>query len=61
MQSVCDRFQHPKRVDSVTLCSCTVVVLCANANSIREIMISAAQNNFDNGDYVFINIDLFSR
>jgi hypothetical protein len=35
--------------------------MCASADSIREIMIRAAQNNFDNGDYVFFNIDLFSR
>jgi len=39
----------------------TVIIMCANADSIREIMITAAQNNFDNGDYVFFNIDLFSR
>ncbi|XP_069101886.1 atrial natriuretic peptide receptor 1-like isoform X4 [Argopecten irradians] len=37
-----------------------VVVLCASANSVREIMIKAHELNFDNGEYVFLNIDLFS-
>lgn len=39
----------------------TVVVLCASADSVREIMIKAHELNFDNGEYVFLNIDLFSR
>ena len=43
------------------MCLHAVIVLCANADSVREIMITAAENNFDNGDYVFFNIDLFSR
>lgn len=38
-----------------------VVVLCASADSVREIMIKAHELNFDNGEYVFLNIDLFSR
>uniref|UniRef100_A0A8W8P0H7 Receptor ligand binding region domain-containing protein n=1 Tax=Magallana gigas TaxID=29159 RepID=A0A8W8P0H7_MAGGI len=37
-----------------------VVVLCASADSVREIMIKAHELNFDNGEYVFLNIDLFS-
>ncbi|XP_069101885.1 atrial natriuretic peptide receptor 1-like isoform X3 [Argopecten irradians] len=37
-----------------------IVVLCASANSVREIMIKAHELNFDNGEYVFLNIDLFS-
>ena len=42
-------------------CFVLVIILCANADSIREIMITAANHSFDNGDYVFFNIDLFSR
>ncbi|XP_050396920.1 atrial natriuretic peptide receptor 1 isoform X2 [Patella vulgata] len=38
----------------------SVVVLCASPNSVREIMIKAHELNFDNGEYVFFNIDLFS-
>jgi atrial natriuretic peptide receptor A len=38
-----------------------VVVLCASPDSVREIMIKAAELHFDNGEYVFFNIDLFSR
>ncbi|KAK6176544.1 hypothetical protein SNE40_014809 [Patella caerulea] len=37
-----------------------VVVLCASPDSVREIMIKAHELNFDNGEYVFFNIDLFS-
>ncbi|KAK3094915.1 hypothetical protein FSP39_007846 [Pinctada imbricata] len=37
-----------------------VVVLCASADSVRDIMIKAHDLNFDNGEYVFLNIDLFS-
>ncbi|KAH9507516.1 hypothetical protein Btru_051329, partial [Bulinus truncatus] len=36
------------------------VVLCASPNTVREIMIKAHELNFDNGEYVFFNIDLFS-
>lgn len=39
----------------------TVVVLCASPDSVREIMIKAHELNFDNGEYVFFNIDLFTR
>jgi len=39
----------------------TVVILCASPDSVREIMMNAAEMNFDNGEYVFLNIDLFSR
>ncbi|XP_064645636.1 atrial natriuretic peptide receptor 1-like isoform X3 [Lineus longissimus] len=37
-----------------------VIVLCANADSVRQIMLKAAELGFDNGEYVFFNIDLFS-
>ncbi|XP_041349917.1 atrial natriuretic peptide receptor 1-like isoform X1 [Gigantopelta aegis] len=37
-----------------------IIILCASPNSIREIMIKAHELNFDNGEYVFFNIDLFS-
>ncbi|ESP00406.1 hypothetical protein LOTGIDRAFT_140809 [Lottia gigantea] len=37
-----------------------VIILCASPSSIREIMIKAHELNFDNGEYVFFNIDLFS-
>ncbi|XP_052084287.1 atrial natriuretic peptide receptor 1-like isoform X6 [Mytilus californianus] len=37
-----------------------VVVLCASADSVRDILIKAHELNFDNGEYVFLNIDLFS-
>ena len=39
---------------------CAVVVLCASADVVRKIMLKAAELHFDNGEYVFINIDLFS-
>ncbi|XP_046585125.1 atrial natriuretic peptide receptor 1-like isoform X2 [Haliotis rubra] len=37
-----------------------IVVLCASPDSVRDIMIKAHELNFDNGEYVFFNIDLFS-
>ncbi|XP_052084283.1 atrial natriuretic peptide receptor 1-like isoform X3 [Mytilus californianus] len=37
-----------------------IVVLCASADSVRDILIKAHELNFDNGEYVFLNIDLFS-
>ncbi|XP_071081532.1 atrial natriuretic peptide receptor 1-like [Haliotis cracherodii] len=40
--------------------SVSVIVLCASPDSVREIMIKAHELNFDNGEYVFFNIDLFS-
>ena len=43
------------------LCNYIVVVLCASPDSVREIMIKVHELNFDNGEYVFISIDLFSR
>jgi len=43
------------------VCLHVVVVLCASPDSVREIMIKVHELNFDNGEYVFINIDLFSR
>jgi len=44
----------------VCVCVCIVVVLCASAETVRKIMLKAAELHFDNGEYVFINIDLFS-
>ncbi|GFR98936.1 guanylate cyclase [Elysia marginata] len=34
--------------------------MCASPDTVREIMIQAHHLNFDNGEYVFFNIDLFS-
>jgi len=45
---------------SVCVCVCTVVVLCASGDTVRKIMLKAAELHFDNGEYVFVNIDLFS-
>ncbi|KAL8573056.1 hypothetical protein ACOMHN_010486 [Nucella lapillus] len=36
------------------------VVLCASPDAVRKIMIQAHELNFDNGEYVFFNIDLFT-
>lgn len=36
-----------------------IIVLCASPDTVREIMIRAHELNFDNGEYVFFNIDLF--
>lgn len=46
---------------SLVFVNVSVVVLCASPDSVREIMIKAHELNFDNGEYVFFNIDLFSR
>jgi len=43
------------------VCCVVVVVLCASPDTVREIMIAADELNFDNGEYVFFNIDLFAR
>ncbi|GFR70172.1 guanylate cyclase [Elysia marginata] len=40
--------------------TCHFIVLCASQDSVREIMIKAHELEFDNGEYVFFNIDLFS-
>jgi len=45
----------------VRACVSIVIVMCASPDSVREIMIMAHRLNFDNGEYVFINIDLFGR
>uniref|UniRef100_A0A1I8JDN4 Guanylate cyclase n=2 Tax=Macrostomum lignano TaxID=282301 RepID=A0A1I8JDN4_9PLAT len=37
-----------------------LVVLCADPDTVREIMIKAHELGFINGEYVFFNIDLFS-
>lgn len=39
-----------------------VVIMCADPQSIRQIMLTAEElNMIDSGEYVFINIELFSR
>lgn len=39
-----------------------VVIMCADPQSIRKIMLTAEElNMIDSGEYVFINIELFSR
>ncbi|PAA72669.1 hypothetical protein BOX15_Mlig001010g1 [Macrostomum lignano] len=38
----------------------SVVVLCADPDTVRDIMIRAEELGFINGEYVFFNIDLFS-
>uniref|UniRef100_A0A1I8GAT2 Guanylate cyclase n=1 Tax=Macrostomum lignano TaxID=282301 RepID=A0A1I8GAT2_9PLAT len=37
-----------------------IVVLCADPDTVRDIMIRAEELGFINGEYVFFNIDLFS-
>lgn len=39
----------------------SVVILCASPEWVRKIMLKAADKNFDNGEYVFFNIDLFGK
>ncbi|KAL9889822.1 atrial natriuretic peptide receptor 1 isoform 2-T10 [Glossina fuscipes fuscipes] len=40
----------------------SVVIMCADPQSIRKIMLTAEElNMIDSGEYVFINIELFSR
>lgn len=42
--------------------SSPVVIMCASPSTIREIMLAAAELNMvDSGEYVFFNIDIFSR
>jgi Receptor family ligand binding region. len=42
--------------------SVAVVVLCANPQTVREILLAAEElNMIDSGEYVFFNIELFSR
>lgn len=39
-----------------------VVVLCANPNTVRNIMLAADELNMvSSGEYVFFNIELFSK
>jgi atrial natriuretic peptide receptor A len=38
------------------------VVVCANPSTVREILLAAEELNMvDSGEYVFFNIELFSR
>ncbi|KAL4216489.1 Nitrogen permease regulator 2 [Mactra antiquata] len=61
-----DRYLYPRKATAEHILkhevgsNFSVVVLCASADSVREIMIKAHELNFDNGEYVFFNIDLFS-
>lgn len=42
--------------------SIAVVVVCANPSTVREILLAAEELNMvDSGEYVFFNIELFSR
>ncbi|OAF64941.1 hypothetical protein A3Q56_07345 [Intoshia linei] len=36
-----------------------IILLCVNNGSLRDIMIEAAKLNFNNGEYVFFNANLF--
>ncbi|XP_043929379.1 atrial natriuretic peptide receptor 3 isoform X2 [Protopterus annectens] len=37
-----------------------IVIMCANSNTIRTIMLAAHDEGMTNGDYVFFNIELFN-
>ncbi|XP_074064203.1 atrial natriuretic peptide receptor 3 isoform X4 [Macrotis lagotis] len=37
-----------------------VVIMCANSNTIRNIMLTAHRQGMTNGDYAFFNIELFN-
>lgn len=42
--------------------SVSVMVVCANPSTVREILLAAEElNMIDSGEYVFFNIELFSR
>lgn len=42
--------------------SVSVMVVCANPLTVREILLAAEElNMIDSGEYVFFNIELFSR
>ena len=43
------------------LIACLVIVVVASSNTVRELMIAAHDMNLDNGDYVFINFELFAK
>lgn len=44
------------------LFSVSVMVVCANPLTVREILLAAEElNMIDSGEYVFFNIELFSR
>lgn len=38
-----------------------VIILCGDPTSVRYIMLKAYEMGFANGEYVFLNVDLFSR
>lgn len=54
-----DQFDWAAIFQEITLNS-RIVVLCASPHSVRQIMIKAAELGLDNGEYVFINVDLFA-
>ncbi|ESN97917.1 hypothetical protein HELRODRAFT_114062 [Helobdella robusta] len=39
----------------------SIIILCASPETVREIMIKAAEMHFNNGEYVFLNVDLFTN
>jgi len=42
--------------------SVSVIVVCADPLTVREILLAAEElNMIDSGEYVFFNIELFSR
>jgi hypothetical protein len=38
-----------------------VILLCADEDSVRQIMLKAAELGYTNGEYAFLNLDLDSR
>lgn len=57
-QTSVSKYDWPYILNNVRLAT-RVVIFCGSSDSVREILIRAAEMNFDNGEYVFINIDLF--
>ena len=52
---------HNKYIDNFIFFTISVIILCANPQTIREIMLAADDLNMvDSGEYVFFNIDLFN-
>ncbi|KAG0414677.1 hypothetical protein HPB47_008169 [Ixodes persulcatus] len=41
-------------------CQGQVVVICASPDTVREIMLTAADLGMDNGDFVFFSVELFT-
>ena len=56
-------FSDPVRDIVIKFCSIyvSVILLCASSDPVRDIMIKAGDLGFNNGEYIFFHIDLFSR